>query len=42
VTDFVNKNGSEKYSYSQAEAGAPMAVTDAVGDDAERASSTIR
>ena len=42
MTDFVNKNGSEKYSYSQAEAGAPVAVPDAVGDDAERASSTIR
>ena len=40
MTDFVNKNGSEKYSYSQAEAVAPVAV--AVGDDAERASSTIR
>ena len=41
MTDFVNKNGSEKYSYSQADAAAPIADPDAVGD-AKRASSTTR
>ena len=42
MTDFANKNGSEKYSYSQAEAAVPIAEPDAVGDDAKRASSTTR
>ena len=40
MTDFVNKNGSEKYSYSL-EAGAPIAAPDVAGDvGAKRASST--
>ena len=42
MTDFVNKNGSEKYSYSQAEAGAAIAAPDVAGDVAKRASSTTR
>ena len=42
MTDFVNKNGSEKYSYSQVEAVAPMAAPDVAGDVAKRASSTTR
>ena len=42
MTDFVNKNESEKYSYSQVEADAPIAVPDAADDDAKRASSTTR
>ena len=42
MTDFVNKNGSEKYSYSQAEVDATRAVADVVGDEAKRASSKTR
>ena len=42
MTDFINKNGSEKYSYSQAEVDAPKAVADVVGDEAKRASSKTR
>ena len=44
MTDFVNKNGSKKYSYSQAEASAPTAAPDVAGDVdvAKRASSTTR
>ena len=42
MSDFVNKNESEKYSYSQAEASAPEVVPDAVGDEPNRASSTTR
>ena len=42
MTDFVNKNESEKYSYSQVEADAPIAVPDAADDDAKRPSSTTR
>ena len=42
MTDFINKNGSEKYSYSQAEAVVPMATPDGADDDANRASSKTR
>ena len=42
MTDFVDKNGSEKYSYSQVEAVAPMAAPGVAGDVAKRASSTTR
>ena len=42
MTDFVNKNGSEKYSYSQAELDAPKVASDELGDDAKRASSKTR
>ena len=42
MADFVNKNGSEKYSYSQAEVDAPRAVADVVGDEVKRASSKTR
>ena len=42
MADFVNKNESEKYSYSQAEADTPIVVPDEADDDAKRASSTTR
>ena len=42
MTDFINKNGSEKYSYSQAEASASIAAPDVADNVAKRASSTTR